>query len=254
MISVSLRSQREDEFAYRLGRLRDLVRQGLVDPEIGTLSKQAQLLAEHCMRLTPPRSVGQGKRRVQNDLNKIFHPIEANDLDSKSLRKIVRIGDAQAWDAFARNVHKGPFAQTRAIVPTRELHKANRDRRGRAKSTRLVTLHPQRSVLQSLIRRAQEAVGWAKAGWLRGYLALGGTRASDWVMRHTPGSGTLVDGRFAQDRPFIAIYNTTDWGQRNDEAQRIVSSALQARARAMESYFKKTMELAAKGQTPYQAQ
>lgn len=255
MISFSIQAQREDEFAYRLQRLRDLVRKGLVDPELGTLSKQAQLLSEHCMRLTPPKSVGQGKRRVKFDLNKIFHPVAVSDLNSKGLRKIVRIGDAQAWDAFARRVQRGPFAQTTAVEPSRDLHRANRDRRGRARKTKFVTLYPQQSTLRDMIRAKQEKVGWARAGWLRGYLALGGTRAPDWVMRHAPGSGTFTDGRTLPDNPMVAVYNTTDWARYHDEARRVVSDAMRARARAMQSYFEATMRLAAEGkQTSFQMQ
>ena len=49
MITFNVIAERQDEFAFRLGKLRDLVRQGLIDPELGTLPKQAQLLAERCM-------------------------------------------------------------------------------------------------------------------------------------------------------------------------------------------------------------
>ena len=254
MIALSITEQRIDEFDFRLKRLSDLVRKGLVDPEIGTVSKQAQLLAEHCMMLTPPRSVSQGKTRVRLDVEKIFHPIRAEEMRSKSLYKIVRTGDAAAWDAFARNVRKGPLAQTRAIEPTKELHQANRDRRGRARRTKFVTLQPSYGLLKKLVKDAQERVGWARAGWLRGYLGLGGKRAPSWVTRHAPGNGTLVDARTTPINPFVAVTNLTGWAKRNDEAKRIVSNSIAARARAMRSYFEATMKQAAKGQTAFQAQ
>ncbi len=253
MIGLTVRAQNLDEFAYRIGKLRELVRAGLVDPEVGTITMQARLLAEHCMKLTPPRNLQQGKKRVQRDLEKIFHPVAPSEMESKSLRKIVRAGDAEAWDAFARNVRRGPFAQTQATVPTDELHRKNRDNRGRARRTNFVTLYPHQRTLRDMIRSNQDNVGWAKAGWLRGYIGLGGTRAPDWVMRHTPGNGTFTDARFAAD-PMVAVYNTTSWGKKHNEAERIVSNSLKARASAMRSYFERTMKLAADGKTPYQMQ
>ena len=254
MIAFSIQEMRADEFSYRLGNLSQLVRKGLVDPEIGTLSKQSQLLTERCMQLTPPKNVAQGKRRVQLDIEKIFHPVKESEITTPSIKRIVRLGDAQAWDSFARYV-KGPFAGTTAIEPTRELHRANRDKRGRARKTRFVTLAPQQKTMRELIIAKQKNVGWARAGWMRGYTQLGGTRAPEWVKRHGLGQGSVLDARFQPDRPFVQVMNLTAWAGRGEESQRIVTSALQSRARAMQSYFEKMMELASHGTpTAFQTQ
>lgn len=250
-IAFNMQAVREEDFGFALGNVRRAVQMGLVDPELGTLGKQGQLLAEHCMRLTPPKSAAQGRKRVQRDLEKIFHPVDPAGLDSPSLRKLVYRGDAPGWEAFARNVRKGPLAGTVAVTPDAALHQANRDSRGRARRTNMVTLWPQRGALKALINAAKERVGWGKGGWLRGYLALGGRRAPDWVLRHGAVRGVFVDGRSAE-RPAIEVRNDTGWG-RSGESQRIVGNALAARARAMQRYFDTMMGLAAKGiNTPWQ--
>lgn len=254
MISFNVQANREDEFSFRLGKLTELVRKGLVDPEIGTLSVQARLLTERCMQATPPRSVGQGKRRVKYDLQKIFHPVDPGDFESKSVQSIIRRSDASAWDAFARNLKKGPLAGTVAVTPNDTMHQANRDTRGRAKRTNFATLWKQRGELKALIRKAQERVGWARAGWMTAYRALGGTRAPEWVSRHGNAPGSFVRGTDV-GREFIDVRNGTGWGKYRANSDKVVRWALASRASAMKTYFEKMMGLAASATgTPYQAQ
>jgi hypothetical protein len=245
-------AERENEFAFRLGRLNELVQKGLVDPNIGTLPKQAQLLTEHCMRLTPPKTVEQGKTRVRYDLRKIFHPVDKEDMKNPAVRALVYRSDFAAWDAFARNVKGGPFAGTKAVTPMPEMHTANRDRRGRAKKTNFVTLWKQRGEMNRIIRDAQTRVGWARAGWNVAFRALRGV-APAWVAKHANSPGKFVNG-LANPQPFIEVANNTKWAGRADSEQ-IVRKALAYRARDMKTYFDKMMGLAASGTaTPYQAQ
>jgi hypothetical protein len=223
------------------------VRTGLIDPEVGTLSKQAQLLCEDCIKVTPPASVGQGKRRVRFDVEKIFHPLDPAEFRSPSLQKAIRRSSPEAWNALSANFKAGPLAGTVAVVPSPSIHSANRDRRGRAKKTSLVTLWKQRGALKQVLAGALDRVGWAKAGWLRGYFALRGTRAPAWVTRHGLVRGQFFDGRTGADTSnwFIEVRNDTGWGKRGNNSQQIVNAALMARAHSMESYFNTQMRLAA---------
>lgn len=233
-------------FAFQLGRLRDAIKKGLIDPDVGTLSKQAQLLCEDCINATPPKGMSEGKKRVQNDMQKIFHPLDPAQFTSKGIQSLIRRSDMSAWNAAATSMRSGPLAGTQAVNPTEQLHTANRDRRGRAKKTNFVTLWKQRGAFKSLLKSAQERVGWAKAGWLRGYLALRGTRAPAWVTRHGLAKGQFIDGRIGGDTTkwFIEVYNDTGWGNRADNSQQIVNVAIRARTHAMESYFNNQMRLA----------
>lgn len=259
-ITFSVRALDEQAFGYAMGNLTRAVQRGLVDPEIGTLGKQAQLLTEHCMKLTPPNNVGQGKRRVAADVAMLFNPLNPAALRDKSLQRLARNGTMEEWNAMARAAKRGDFAGKQAVEPSVLLHQPHKlalvsGRRGnvRKRLPKWVTLWKQRGALRQTIRAIQERVGWARAGWLRGYYALGGARVSEWVARHGVVRGIFVDGRSDQARPFVEVRNDTNWG-RHGESDRIVRNALQARSRAMQSYFNKMMELSAKGiATPWQA-
>lgn len=242
------------QFTDVFQNIRALVRKGLVDPELGTISKQAQLLVELCMRNTPPKSAAQGKKRVSADVDKIFHPMDPADFRSPEIARLVRNSDPTAWNAMARNLSTGPLAGTTAVVPTAAIHKANRDRRGRAKRTSFVTLWKQRTTLGELKSAAMSRVGWAKAGWLRAYLGLNGRRVPGYAQKFANTKGIFEDGRGSVDNPYIGAYNDTGWGKAG-ESKRLVAASMTARSRAMQTYFNTTMRLASEGKpTRWQAQ
>jgi hypothetical protein len=276
VISITVQGQREDEFARRLKRLDELVRKGLIDPQLGTLPTQAQLATEHCMVLTPPgnnykgkggrgnggKNAGMGRKEegeaaTSRDLQRLFQVIEPSTFRDKRLAHIVEIGDAAAWDSFAQSKNAGGFANKYAAIPSTELHDAKRDNRGRVRkgAKPMVVLKPQHSAFHTLWRYRMSKVGHAKAGWLAAYLSLGGTRAPDWVTRHGTKNGTIVNNTANANGAFISVWNYTRWGTRNDEAGRVVSDTLKARAAAMRRYFEVMMKLAEDGkETPWQAQ
>jgi hypothetical protein len=257
VISFDYRENLDNELAFRLMRIQDLAREGLVDPGLGILSVQAKLLLEHVMGITPPRTIKQGKDRVRIDLERIFRPLDPNKFRNQSIRKLIRAGDPVAWDNFSSRLREGELAQTRAIVPNERLHRSNRDKRGRAYRNprpKMVTLKPDQEALKQLIIASQANVGYAKAGWVRAYTELGGDRAPEWVKRHFPGKGIFQDGRKG-DNPFVAAYNQTGWGKKSDEAERIMNTAIKGRTNAMRSYFDTIGKMIAEGKlTPFQAQ
>ena len=238
---------KQDELAMRLAQIRELGIKGLVDPALGTVPVQARLLCEDVMYYTPPKNQKQGKDRVKNDFDKIFDPIEFSTIRTPSLQKIVYSGNVLAWEKFASNQKAGEFFNKDAVTPSQELHQAWRDRRGRARKTRFVTLRPQQRALRKVLKESLAHVGWAKSGWLTGYLALGGTRAPEWVTRHGSGNGTYIDG-LQTENPFVELYNNTGWGRYKEEGTRILNDALVRRARSMKSFFEATMKVAASGQ------
>jgi hypothetical protein len=239
-----------DSFALGMMNLRQGVRRGLIDPQLGTLPVQARLLTERCMAMTAPGTAAQGKKRVALDVAKIFHPVDPTELRDNRLAGLVRRSDKAGWQAFSDRVKSGPLAGTVAVTPTHALHAANRDRRGRGKRTNFVTLWKQRGDLKRLTKSLQDRVGWARAGWLRAYAALGGTRVGSWVARHGNAPGMYVNGT-SNPRAFIEVRNMTKWSRRGGD---VVAKALAFRARDMNRYFQTMMSLAARGKaTPFQA-
>jgi len=255
MIAFSIQQQNADSFAYHLGNIRTLARRGLVDPGLGTLSVQARLLLESCIRLTPFFDFAQARRRINADTARIFRPLDPADFSDPRLARIVRLGTAQEWDAVAARM-RGKLRNTQAVVPTRALHKQALDSRGRPKRTNYVTLRRQSPDLAEVRRAALERAGWARAGWLHGYLQLGGLRAPDWVKRHYPlASGEFEDGRFDEAFPYIAARNTTKFFTQRRDSASIMNAALRGRRSAMKSFFEAQMRLVAQGRTTsFQAQ
>jgi hypothetical protein len=87
------------------------------------------------------------------------------------------------------------------------------------------------------------AVGKARAGWLPAATRLFTPNIPGWVLRHAPGKGFFRDGR--QDpRPYIEARNVTQWSNRDDEGERIVRGAVEARVRDMGTYLETQMRLA----------
>jgi hypothetical protein len=257
VISFGYKENLESELAYRLQRIRELAQKGLVDPGMGTLSVQGKLLLEHVMRLTPPRNLAQGKKRVQLDIEKIFRPLDPSKFKNESISKLIRKGDPVAWNNFSRNLREGSLRDSIAVVPTKAIHQQNRNKRGRAfdrPRQNMVTLKPQQRTLKQIIMESQQNVGFAKAGWVRAYTELRGDRTPEWVQRHFPGKGIWEDGRRAEN-PYIAAYNQTSWGKRSDEAERIMNNSIRARTNAMRSYFETIGKMVSEGElTPFQLQ
>lgn len=239
--------------------IQKLARKGLVDPQYGTLSVQTKLLAEQCMLNTPPKQKKLGHDRVRFDMNKVFHPVKAAEIVEPKLRQIVLKSDKVAWDRMWEARKTGPFVGTIVTEPSDELAKANvrlnNRNRWRARRTRFVALRAQQPALEEQIRKRQAMIGWARAGWLRALIHLKSTRVPDWVMRHNPGAGQIIDRRFAPDTPEIEVDNFSSWAKTNREGQDVVNRSLRNRERAMETYYKSVMAQVAKGQlTQYQQQ
>jgi len=269
------------EMSIMLQKIRGLAIRGLVDPALGTIPKQAQLLVELCMGLTPPRAntdkltgakispthKAAGESAVARDINFIIKARNPGYLES-----VIQITGKTENVRHALTNKKGVtylidvdrINEDGSEIPT--WHAKHRDARGRVRGstsksndtvigrwTARNRLWVMPGSLHAYVKKKQALVGHAKAGWLKAYLALGGKRIADWVARQGSASGTFVDG-LSSARPYVAAYNNTGWG-RGPDSERIVENAMQARAKAMASYYNTTMRLAAEGKpTRWQAQ
>lgn len=239
------------EFEAAMQRLKDGVRRGFVDPQIGTLPVQARLLAERCQVFTPPRNVAQGKTAVARDISNIFRPLSHTTFTDKGLRKIVRTDDRPAWDEVAKNFRGSHNLQnTKAFGFQKSFHARNRNKRGRAFRAKygnlgFVTLGPEGKEARRYLKETQKHVGWARAGWNAGIIGFGGTVKAPWMSRHGTSGGSFVNGSMMAD-PFVQVINQTSWAKQSNEGERILRNAILARSRDMEAYFFRMMRLAAK--------
>lgn len=277
----SIQAVRATQFTEVFNNIRTLVNRGLVDPALGTLPKQAQLLTKHCMALTPPRNnkgnvtnmrianarthKEAGENAVARDINYIIKGRAAGYLES-----VISItGKSDNISQALRNkkgvtylIDVDRIDESGGEIPG--WHKKHRDSRGRInRSTKggddiigrwraKNRLWVPNDELDHYRKKKQAMVGWAKSGWLKAYLALKGTRAPDWVMRHTARPGTYING-LNTPRPFIQVGNGTRWGG-GPTGSTVVQTAFAARTRAMQTFFNTMMRLASEGKpTQWQA-
>jgi hypothetical protein len=239
------------QFEASMRMLRAGVRKGFIDPGYGTLTVQGRLLSERCQDFTPPRDVAQGRKAVTRDIMAIYFPLSQTTFKDNGIKKIVRTDNRPAWDAVATKFSGSHnLRNTKAIGFTPEWHQKNRDRRGRGFRAKygnlgVVTLGPEARKAREYLKGVKKLVGWARAGWNMGIVALGGHVKQPWVGRHGVARGFLEDGRSTSD-PYIRVVNDTGWAKNSSEGVRILRNAIAARARDMESYANRMMNLAAK--------
>lgn len=239
------------QFEGAMQRLRAGVRDGFISPQYGTLPVQGRLLAERCQDFTPPRNQGQGRAAVARDLSIIFRPLSHTTFLNASISKIVRTDDRAAWDKVSPSFSGTHYLKnTRAVGFSSSWHNKNRGSRGRVRGNKgnlgVVTLGAEGTAARDYIKKIQNRVGWARAGWNAGILGLGGTIRAAWMGRHGTSGGSLVNGCSSPD-PFIRVVNSTSWARYGSmgEGNRIIKNAIGARIRDMESYARRMMKLAA---------
>jgi len=248
------------DFQNAMVRLRSAAKDGLVDKKHGTLPYQAARLAEHCMKLTPPRKFEQGKSRIRKDLSWIMY-----DAEDGYLKFVAdKFGTKHIRRQFFKKGTKNPYIidwdsidLTGAEIPP--LHAKARDFRGRVRSNwnrnertigrwkahnRVVTT---RAIREAYERKMEGRVGMAKSGWVKAILAFGGAgdiEIPDWILRHSQKYGTAQFNE-AGTRPSAKFSNITTWGQNHLESERIALNAMRSRTNAMTKYCEKMMKVAA---------
>lgn len=241
-------------FEAAMQKLKAAVRDGFVHPSFGTLSVQGRLLAKQVQDLTPPKNQGQGNAAIARDLTRIYRPLDQSTFQDKRLKKIIRTDNRTGWIAASRGMGDSHgLSNTIAISFTPQRHTQNRISRGRAgglangkrgakDNLGVVTLGAEGRKARAYMKLVMKRVGWAKAGWNTGLIALGGKVKQGWIARHGSGNGGFEDGRGARE-PYIRVSNRTDWGGMDGE--RILRKAIEYRINQMIRYSERMSKLAA---------
>lgn len=209
------------------------------------LTEEWPLLMDLIVRLTPPKTLAQGRLAVSQDIRKTMRPFDPAAIRSAGIQEIVQKQDIEAYNIVAARVKSGPMAGTKAVSFSPEVHTSQRSRRGRVgRDSKQVVLGADARSLKRYIKDVQGRVGWAKAGWLAALRLVGGKPAPAFVEKHGAGGGAVIDDRQNPDDPSITAINRTPWAARRDEAIRIIGDAKSSRAISIEGKIKTKLRLA----------
>lgn len=219
-------SSNSEKLTASLERLRGIVRTDSED----VIRQQGRLLFTSVMKLTPPKTLAQGRAAVKRDVEKTVRPLTASKLHSQSVRdwynRVKGDKNSEDWAKFVATV----FGPSAVVVPfSPELHQKNRDRRGRAKPTHYVTLQVSKEA--KYIRERQQLVGSGKGGWVAAIKALGGS-APAWATRWAA-KGNFRDNLRSNVSAYIEGKNASEWASGGDE-DRIIDIAMGIRSRAID--------------------
>lgn len=229
------------QFEGAMQVLKQAVRDGMIHPDYGTLTVQARMLAEQCQKITPPDSKGQGMASVMLDLTRIYCPVSDKTWDMRRFKKIIQNDDRTTWNKVSTKFGSSHgLNDTIAVGFSPNAHAQNKFKRMRKKAKYgnmgTVTLGPQAKAARDYIKTVQGRVGWAKAGWNRGIIGLGGTVSTGWIGKHGMVRGKLIDGR-SDYNPYIGVVNDTGWARNNrGQGERVINWAIQKRIQSMYSY------------------
>jgi hypothetical protein len=160
------------------------------------------------------------------------------------LEKIVTQQNIDAYNVIAARSKNPDMHGTKAVHFNAALHLTARDRRGRVKGDRRqVVLGSDVGLLKNYVQKVQNQVGFAKSGWLKAMLLVGGT-APAYVTKHGTGGGDVLDNHADEENPSITAINRTPWAVRQDEGQRILADARASRVEAIISKVRTRARLA----------
>lgn len=219
------------------------------------LYEEWPLLMRKVMDFTPPfKSKGSrgisdlsvGRKAVSGDIYKTMRPFDPKQIKTPQMQAIVDRKDFAAYNVIASR-SKNPLMQgTRAIAFDEGEHTRQRNARGRVagQDRRKVVLGSDAALLKKYVAKIQGRVGYAKSGWLKALLLVGG-EAPGFVVKQGMGGGDVIDDHAAED-PSITAINRTPWAVRKDEGDRILSDAHASRSGALVEKVRTHMRLAAK--------
>lgn len=228
------------------------IRQGLYE--------EWPMLIRKVMDFTPPFKTkggrGQsdlsiGRAAVASDIMKVMRPFDPAEIRSPAMKKIVDDKNVAAFNIVADR-SKGSFMKgARAVAFSPEIHLRARNTRGRVmgRDRNQVVLGTDAALLKNYIVQVQAQVGYAKSGWLKALLLVGG-EAPSFVTRHGTGGGDVIDDHANELEPSITAINRTPWAVRKDEGERIMADAYASRAVAIIAKMR-TLERLARDQAGF---
>lgn len=149
------------------------------------LKEEMRLLLRDIQRLSPPKTLAQGRNAVAKDMARLAAPLDPEKIKFPRMAEVVRKRDEKAIQSIANNMKGGFFMRRRLLTndaDMRTAHLAARNARGRVRrdQNNMALLRTWRKYTTEI----QNRVGYARSGWAQ--VAAGvGLRLPSWVSRHT---------------------------------------------------------------------
>lgn len=179
---------------YDRAALRYVEELGLTFPQV--VHQNARLTNAELLRLTPPKTLAQGRAAVRRDISRAMWLLDASKVHNEILATAIRDGEFDVVQAFVANLRRrgagGSLGGHRLEHFSPSLHQSRRDRRGRVRRPTGVMVIEKRD-FERYVREIQGHVGSTKFGWAISGVRLG-VQAPSWVLGHSQNQG-----EFSQD-------------------------------------------------------
>lgn len=217
------------------------------------LYEEWPLLMRKVMDFTPPfktksrpgpSDLSVGRAAVAFDIYKVMRPFNPA-AKTKQMERILDRGDIAAFNVVASRSKDPRMHGVTAVPFNRQLHLQARNSRGRVpgRDRKQVVLGSDVGLLKEYVAGVQKRVGYAKSGWLKALLLVGGD-APGYVTTKGTGGGDVIDDHANEENPSITAINRTPWAVRQDEGARILSDAKASRIEAIISKVRTHCRLA----------
>lgn len=212
------------------------------------LYEEWPLLMRKVMDFTPPfkakgapgvSDLSIGRAAVAFDIYKTMRPFNPA-ARTKGMERILDSKDVEAFNIVASRSQRAEMVGVTAIAFSPSEHLRQRNARGRVpgRDRKKVVLGSDVGLLKNYVKQRQSFVGFAKSGWLKALLLVGG-EAPNYVTKQGTGGGDVIDDHANVDEPSITAINRTPWAVRRDEGERILGDA---KASRIEAIIKKMKE------------
>ena len=164
------------------------------------LKEEMRLLLRDISRLTPPKTLAQGRKAVAGDVSRAVGSLDPEKIKWPEMKKAVIAKDVAAINAMTKNLKNGYFANRRLLTSIDQVagaHISARNSRGRVRSDQGNMTFA--NIWRKYAKSVQDRVGYARAGWAAAAQGVG-LNLPSWVARHAayskgtykaPSAGTL---------------------------------------------------------------
>lgn len=202
------------------------------------LKEEMRLLLRDIQRLTPPKTLAQGRKAVQRDLRRVAAPLDPEKIKMPALKEAVTKRDIDAIRAIAKNI-KGQFFSNRKLLTSdsemKTAHLSARTSRGRVRrdAGNMAILRIWNKYANEIMGR----VGYTRAGWFAAAEGAG-LKLPSWVSKHS----AYARGGYVAPTPNKLEVVSINRSSKIPDYQNIVNAAIKLRGKSLGMELKRIMD------------